>query len=303
MTSSAAKKITDKQQTSRGLGKGLAALIGDYYVKDEDQGTVQVLSTHNLKPGHFQPRNSDEFTDEKLASLRQSIREHGVLQPILVRPHREGEHIYEIIAGERRWRAAQKENLNAIPVIIKHFSDEEALEVALVENLQRQDLIPMDESDSYQRLMDEFSYTQEKLAQAVSKSRSHIANMLRLQALPHEVKAFLNSGQLTIGHARALLTAKDPVALAKLIIQKQLNVRETERLVQRELKAKTVKISEKDEDLSKIEQDISSLIHLPVEIKVSKSNSGRFIVKFDNLKELDDLLTQLSHTALIHQKD
>jgi ParB family chromosome partitioning protein len=242
-----------KNTNSRGLGKGLSALLAEDYsegqaanVGSEVRGFTKPVG---VKPdelplgmvvsGKFQPRT--RFTDEQLNELAASIAKNGVMQPIVVRPHPTMEGKYEIIAGERRWRASQKAGLNSIPAIIRDIEDQAALELALIENVQRQDLTPVEEALGYQRLLDEFSYTQEELSSTVGKSRSHIANLLRLLALPQEIKAMLDEGSITMGHARAVLKAENPVELAQEIVRRGLNVRQAENLARGGLPAMSKK--------------------------------------------------------------
>ena len=207
-----------------GLGKGLSTLLGDD--NELSTETVMFLKTLSLLPSPFQPRKN--FANDSLADLAQSIEEKGILQPVLVRKKKDGN--YEIIAGERRWRAAKQAGLQEIPVIVKDFADKEALEVALIENILRENLNPLEEAEGYRRLMDEFKNTQEQLAKALGKSRSYIANSLRLLNLPAEVKEMLASGLLSAGHARSLITAANPKELAQKIINAGLTVRQTEKL-------------------------------------------------------------------------
>ncbi|MEQ1935302.1 MAG: ParB/RepB/Spo0J family partition protein, partial [Fimbriimonadaceae bacterium] len=235
-------------KAAKGLGRGLSALLSESYsdsVEEEREGQAaaasantnsaapsggsSMLPTDKLQPGRFQPRT--RFDEEALAELAASVTRNGLVQPILVRPI-DGNR-YEIIAGERRWRAAQIAKLDIVPVIIRTLSDQQSLELALVENVQRQDLNPLEESAGYQRLMDEFGYTQEELSDTVGKSRSHIANLLRLLVLPEEVKSLMEEGKITMGHARALLRVAKPVDIAREIARKGLNVRQTERLIRR----------------------------------------------------------------------
>lgn len=289
----------------RNLGRGLAALFGeekqDYAELDRVRSTRK-LPVGQLQPGRFQPRR--RFNEAELQSLVDSIREKGVLQPLLVR-RLEGEaERFEIIAGERRWRAAQLAKVHEVPVVVRELSDAEALEIALVENIQRQDLTPLEEAEGFQRLMDEFSHTQEVLARAVGKSRSHVANMLRLLHLPQGVKTLLDDGRLSAGHARALLNAADPVALAEDVVARDLSVRETERLVQSGKTPKSGKIrrtnaapaavpaSAKDADTRALERDLSLLLGLKVEINL-KGESGDIAIHFETLEQLDDVLHRL----------
>jgi ParB family chromosome partitioning protein len=248
-----------------------------------------------LKPGKFQPRR--QFEEEAIADLVESVREKGILQPILVRPY---EGSYEIIAGERRWRAAQRAQLHEVPVIIREFTDKEALEVALVENLQRQDLSPLEEADGYRRLVDEFSHTQEELAKAVGKSRSHVANMMRLLALPEPIKAMVEAKQISAGHARALLTAADPLALAREVVDKQLNVRQTEKLAAGEAKAKSASGGgrpaaggHKDADTAALERDLAELLGVRVTL-TPMGKGGELTIHYGSLEQLDDILSRLS---------
>lgn len=283
----------------KSLGRGLSALLG------EDEGGVTVLDTGRvsklvpiefLHPGRYQPRHF--MGEDKIEELSRSIREKGILQPLLVRRHPDEANAFEIIAGERRWRAAQVAQLHEVPVIIKELSDQEALEIGLVENLQRQDLSALEEADGYQRLMDEFSHTQEALAKAVGKSRSHVANMLRLLGLPQAVKDFLNEGRLSAGHARALLNAEDPAALAKKVVSAGLNVRQTERLAADKgpKTHKTGKVSEKDADILALEKDMTNLLGLKVEIH-HKGGGGVLSIRYGTLDQLDGILHRLSHGA------
>lgn len=287
----------------RGLGRGLSALLGDPVDLDnpapaEEAGSrasgVRVLPVEYLCPGKYQPRM--DFHEDELNDLVESIREKGILQPILVREI--GTNRYEIIAGERRWRAAQRASLHEVPALVREFSDKEAAEVALIENLQRQDLSPLEEAEGYRRLMDEFANTQEDLARAVGKSRSHVANMMRLLALPAPVKDMLGKGDLTMGHARALLTAEDPVTLAKQVVTKGLNVRQTEKLVQAPAKAVRPKAPEpeKDADTHALERDLSNLLGLKVVLQF-KGRGGELVIHYDSLEQLDEILHRLSAGA------
>ncbi len=208
----------------RGLGRGLSALLGEE-PQAREAGARQV-PVERLHPGRFQPRR--RFDEEALDALAQSIAAQGVLQPLLVRPHPDRAGEFEILAGERRWRAAQRAKLHELPVLVRDVSDRDALEFALVENVQREDLNVLEEADGYHRLMSDFGYTQEELAQRVGKSRSHVANILRLIGLPDEVKAMVSDGRISPGHARALLMAKDPVALAREVVRYGMSVRQVE---------------------------------------------------------------------------
>ncbi|MBV9881432.1 MAG: ParB/RepB/Spo0J family partition protein, partial [Sphingomonadaceae bacterium] len=214
-----------------GLGRGLSSLLGEVAQEasvapgEGTRGAVQMIPVASIEPHPGQPRRI--FQEESLVELAASIQTRGVIQPIVVRPHG---HRFQIVAGERRWRASQRARLHEIPAIVREFSDEETLEVALIENIQRQDLNAIEEAQAYRRLLDEYGHTQEELGRLVHKSRSHVANLLRLLDLPTKVQNLVGGGQLSMGHARALITAPDPVALAEEVIRRGLSVRETEKL-------------------------------------------------------------------------
>jgi ParB family chromosome partitioning protein len=289
----------------RGLGRGLSALFADEQeaassapvaIEPLRTGPVRTLPVEQLHPGKFQPRR--QFDPEEMKPLIESVREKGVLQPLLVR-RTEGD-AYEIIAGERRWRAAQAAKLHEVPVVVREIDDREALELALVENIQRQDLTPLEEADGYKRLIDEFGHTQEALAQAVGKSRSHIANMLRLLGLPDEVKSLLDSRALSAGHARALIGASNPTALAKEIVDKGLSVRDTEALAN-EAKGKSKSrapssgaASAKDADTRALEHDLSQMLGLKVTLDVH-GQGGTISIHYRTLEQLDDVLRRLKN--------
>ena len=292
------KKSEDKK---RKLGKGLSALLGD---DEKDYGepdrakltkTVPIEFVHS---GKFQPRRM--FDEAEIEGLAESVRKQGILQPILVRRHPDNPMAYEIIAGERRWRAAQKAELHEISIIIKDLSDGEALEIALTENLQRQDLNPLEEAEGYQRLTDEFSNTQEDLAKTVGKSRSHVANMLRLLGLPDSVKELVDQGALSAGHARALVGAEKSEALAKQVVEKGLNVRQTEALARvgskrtRPKKEKSEE-TEKDSDTLALEREMTALLGLTVSIAYHGDKGGRLVIHYQSLEQLEDILGLLSH--------
>ena len=290
---------------SRGLGRGLNALFEDdegVYPQVDMEGqtppgrTRIMAGIDQLEPGTAQPRHM--FDSESIEELAESIKAHGLLQPILARKDKHREDMYEIIAGERRWRAAQKAGLHEVPVSVLDISDVEALEIALVENLQRQDLNPVDEAMGYQKLLEEYGHTQEALAGSLGKSRSHIANMVRLLSLPDVVLGFLERGDLTTGHARALITAKDPEGLARIVVQKKLNVRETERMaagshtdapVQGTKTQKT-----KDVDTLALEADLSDKLGMKVSISTRNGKSGKLGIKFSSLDQLDALIAKLT---------
>jgi len=276
------------------LGRGLAALLGDqaedYQALDKVRSTKQV-SIEYLKPGRYQPRRL--MDDGPIAELAASIKDKGIIQPIVVRRHPDDAAHFEIIAGERRWRAAQVAQLHEVPILVREFTDQEALEVALVENLQRQDLSPLEEAEAYQRLMDEFGHTQEELSQGIGKSRSHIANTIRLLGLPDEIKAMLDDGRLTAGHARAILVSDDAVGLARKVVAKNLNVRETERLAKSgPAKPAPSKSSTKDADTLALERDLTNLMGVRVTIS-TKGQGGTLALTYKTLDQLDEILGRL----------
>lgn len=289
----------------RGLGRGLNALFDDEETPsfaapvaavnaDDPSSPRKNLSVALLRPGKFQPRRN--FDDATLKELADSLTAHGVLQPLLVRPVGGGQ--YEIICGERRWRAAQKAQLHDVPVIIREMDDEQAMQVALIENLQREDLNPLDEAEGYQRLMEEFAHTQEKLASAVGKSRSHVANMVRLLSLPNSVRGMIRSGALTTGHARALITAKDPEALAQDVVTLGLSVRETERLAQiaeaKNGKARKTRPA-KDVDTLGLEREMLQRLGMKVTIDLKPDGkAGALKIDFRDFDQLDTLIQKLS---------
>ncbi|MBK1671051.1 chromosome partitioning protein ParB [Rhodovibrio sodomensis] len=294
----------------KNLGRGLAALLGDEEDDEQDYASLdkvrasRTVPIEQLQANRFQPRRM--FDEEALQALSESIKAQGLLQPILVRRREDDPNSYEIIAGERRWRAAQQAQLHEVPVVVRDMADREALEIAIVENVQRRDLTPLEESEGYQRLMDEFQHTQEDLARVVGKSRSHIANMLRLLHLPDSVKQLVQSGEISAGHARALLNAEDSAALAKDVAKKGLSVRETERLAQQVKQAakgqagkgqggqKTQpKAAQKDPDTRQLEDDLSSLLGLRVNIEF-EGQGGTLTVHYKTLDQLDDVLNRLN---------
>lgn len=275
-----------------GLGRGLSALMGD-----DDGGFATItgdrrpsrLPVEHLVPGRFQPRK--RFDPELEQELISSIKEKGILQPILVRPT-ESMDVYEIVAGERRWRAAQAAGVHQAPVIVRDLSDSEALQVAIVENVQRSDLSPVEEGRGYQRLIEEFGHTQNQVSSLVGKSRSHVANLIRLLILPEAVLAMMNEGKLTMGHARALIGAEDPAALARSIVGRGLNVRQAESLAQ-EAKGKKPSGtasggSHKDADTLALEQNISEATGLRVTI-THKGEAGDIKIAYKSLEQLDDI--------------
>ncbi len=290
-------------KSRKSLGRGLDALFGD--AAEESGGSVDgtsrtpgkgllQLPIGQLFPSPLQPRR--KFDDSQLEELATSIRDKGVLQPLLVRMVGTG---YEIIAGERRWRAAQRAQVHQVPALIKDLDDTEVLEVALVENLQRADLTPLEEAEGYQRLLDEFGHTQEILADLLGKSRTHITNMIRLLALPDPIKAMLDDGQLSIGHARALLGVKDAVALARKIVAKGMSVRQVEALVKQHGKASrprkkaSTKAQAKDADTRALEARLEEALGLKVGITFDGAG-GTLSLTYTDLEQLDDLIARLT---------
>lgn len=273
-----------------GLGKGLQALIPSY---NEEQGkkTLRNVLLTDIKPNPKQPRQ--EIDQQKLKELAESIKEHGVVQPIVVRELNDGS--YQLIAGERRWRACQLLNLETIPAVVTDYSDEKAAEVALIENLQRENLNPLEESIAYQSLINEFNLTQEDVAKRVGKSRTYITNMLRLLALPDEVLAMLSQGQLSTGHARAILSINDDakkIETAKLIIKKGLSVRETEKLVKKlnEKQDKPKRVKKVPPELEDIKDKLQSVFGTKVSIKTTKRGKGKLEIEFYNHDDLDRIM-------------
>jgi ParB family transcriptional regulator, chromosome partitioning protein len=275
----------------RPLGRGLAALFGEaeggVFARPEAQRRIPI---ELIRPGAFQPRR--RFAEAELDALAQSIREKGVLQPLLVRPLTGEEADFELVAGERRWRAAQRVGLHEVPVIIRPMADSEALEIALVENLQREDLSPLEEAEAYSRLMDEFGRTQASLAEALGKSRSHVANTVRLLSLPAPVRRRLDEGELTAGHARALLAVADPAALAEEVVRRGLNVRATERLVQRRIAALPPRWRPRDADAVALERELSTVLGLRVTLE-PKKRGGALTLHYATLDQLDQVLRLL----------
>uniref|UniRef100_UPI0035B224BF ParB/RepB/Spo0J family partition protein n=1 Tax=Paenirhodobacter enshiensis TaxID=1105367 RepID=UPI0035B224BF len=289
--------MSDKKPERRGLGRGLSALMADTLLTpppDQPRRAETMISIEMISANPDQPRRT--FDPDALAELADSIREKGVIQPLIVRPHPKKEGHYEIVAGERRWRASQMAQLHELPVIVRPLSDTEVLEVAIIENIQRADLNPLEEALSYQQLMDRFGHTQEKLAEALSKSRSHIANQLRLLQLPEEVRDFVRSGKLSAGHARAMITASDPVRIARDTVTRGLSVREVERLVQKEKnpvsappRTRSAKPTDKDADTIALENDLSAALGMKVSIAMKADRSGELTIQFKDLETLDRL--------------
>jgi ParB family chromosome partitioning protein len=278
-------------RTRRPLGRGLAALFGEVEGgRAAASETTRQVPIELIRPGPFQPRR--HFAEAELDALAQSIREKGILQPLLVRPLTAEEAAFELVAGERRWRAAQRVGLHEVPVIVRSFGDSEALEIALVENLQREDLSPLEEAEAYSRLLSEFGRTQASLAEAVGKSRSHVANTLRLLSLPMPVRRHLEEGALSAGHARALLSAPDPASLAAEIIRRGLNVRATERLVQRRNTRPAPPRRLRDPDTLALERELGAALGLRVTLTPQK-RGGSLTLHYASLEQLDRVLKLL----------
>jgi ParB family chromosome partitioning protein len=279
--------------TSPRLGRGLAALMGDVPASDPGTVIVQAISIDALEPGPFQPRTS--IAPEALAELVESIKTRGILQPLLARRHPSARDRYQIIAGERRWRAAQQAGLHEVPVLLRELGDSDAMAAALVENLQRQDLNAIEEADGYKRLIEEFGLTQEQLGAAVGKSRSHIANSLRLLNLPASVRGDVQAGKLSAGHARALLSHADPEAAARMVIEKGLNVRQTEALMTNRPAAaeKQAAPGEKDPETAALERDLSEKLGLKVNIAFD-GRGGSVRISYRSLDQLDNVIALLS---------
>jgi ParB family chromosome partitioning protein len=282
-----------EESRPRGLGRGLSALIGEENVPTRGEAAAKptrTLPVAFLKPGQFQPRKY--FADDALADLAASIREKGVLTPILVR--RLGPESFEIVAGERRWRAAQMAKLHDVPVVVRDLSDAEALEIAIIENVQRADLNAIEEAEAYNELMTRFTRTQDQVAQEVGKSRSHVANTLRLLKLPESVKAMLRDGRLTAGHARTLLGAADPEAMAKEILAGGLNVRQAEKRAAPKKKGGGQK--NHDPNILSLEQSVSSRLGLKVHITHKGDKGGDVRISYSSLEQLDEITRRLSRS-------
>jgi ParB family chromosome partitioning protein len=264
-------------QKSR-LGRGLASLIGDAPVTQPrmpPEGEQRMVPIELVRAGKLNPRKT--FKEDELAELADSIREKGLVQPILVRPEPGSSGSYEIVAGERRWRASQRAGLHTIPVIVRELADQEVLELAIIENVQRADLNAIEEAAGYQELIERYAYTQERLAEVIGKSRSHLANTLRLLKLPMTVQSMVEDGKLTAGHARALVGRDDAEAIAKKIVESQLNVRDVEALVQQagtESVQTTRRVRDKDADTKAFEKELADMLGLKVEIRRGSGESG-----------------------------
>ncbi len=294
--------MSEKRLERRGLGRGLSALMADVApavetpVLGNPRKSEQSIAIDRITPNPDQPRRS--FSEDALTDLANSIREKGIIQPLILRVNPRDPQGFEIVAGERRWRAAQRAQLHEVPAIVRDFDDTEVLEVAIIENIQRADLNAVEEASGYRQLMDRFGHTQEKLAEALGKSRSHIANTLRLLSLPDEVLAMLRDGHISAGHARAILTSPDPVALAREVVRKGLSVRQTEKAAKRRPAAARRRVDAKpakDADTRLLEQDMSAALGMKVAISHGPGgDSGTVTIRYETLEELDEICRRLS---------
>lgn len=293
----------ERKPERKGLGRGLSALMADVNLSAEAQGSERFsaadmrLPIESIQPNPDQPRR--DFDGSALEELAESIRTKGIIQPLVVRPIKDGQK-YEIVAGERRWRAAQMAQLHDVPVVVRNFTDEEVIEIAIIENIQRQDLSAIEEAMAFRQLMDRFGHTQEKLAEALSKSRSHIANTMRLLVLPEAVQTMIRVGTISAGHARALIGAGDPVALAVKVANQGLSVRETEKLAKsvggmKANRRSAGRSDEKDADTRALEGDISANLGMKVVIDhLPTGDGGTVRIHYRTLEQLDMLCQVLS---------
>ncbi len=279
--------MTDRKDR-RGLGRGLSALMADIQPAETPPRPDLTLPVERLHPNPDQPRR--HFATEALEELAASIRAKGVIQPLIVRPLADRPGHYQIIAGERRWRASQMAQLHELPALVRDLDDTEVLEIAIIENIQRADLNALEEAEGFRQLMDRFGHTQERLAAALGKSRSHIANLLRLLQLPPDVQDHLRQGRLTAGHARTLVTAENPSALARQILDRGLSVRAAEALARGSAAPRPRKTpTEKDADTRVLEQDLSANLKMPVVIDHHPGGEGRVTIRYSTIEQLDAL--------------
>jgi ParB family chromosome partitioning protein len=293
------KTVSDEQPniTKSRLGRGLASLIGDApkdIASDLDDNPVNIgtLPIEQIQANKQNPRSI--FSEDELVDLANSIKEKGILQPIIVR-QRDNNESYEVIAGERRWRAAQIAQLDNVPVIIKNLTDEDALEIAIIENVQRSNLNPIDEASGYKRLLDIYNYTQDDLSRVIGKSRSYVANILRLSNLPIKVQELLSSGKLTIGHARALISSNNPEKFASIVIARGLSVRQTEDLIKSTSSPsfkKTAKML-KDPNIKNLEELITDSLGLKVEIQTKDNVAGKVLIDYLDNDQLENIKKRL----------
>ena len=273
----------------KGLGRGLSSLIGDNEVKENRT----LISISSIIRNKYQPRKV--FEKESLEELTNSIKERGIIQPIIVRKSENIIDKFEIIAGERRWQAAQKAGLHKVPALVIEADNLKSLEFAIVENVQRQDLNAIEEARGYQRLVDEFNYNQEKLSQFIGKSRSYIANSLRLLSLPDDVLSMVEQGNLTAGHARSLIGLQNPYEIAKKILQKKLSVRQSEVLV-RQIRSKKFKlVSKKDPNIIELQKSLEEKTGLNVSVNNKKNNTGTISFEYQNLDQLDKIINVIKN--------
>ena len=271
-----------ENRLKKGLGRGLSSLLGDNSKKIE----TNKVSINDLTRNKLQPRKN--FSKESLEELSNSIKEQGIIQPIVVRPDKTTDGKYEIIAGERRWLAAQKADLYEVPVVILNVDDLKSLEVAIVENVQRQDLSPIEEARGYKRLINDFSYNQDKLSKFIGKSRSYIANSLRLLSLPNEILSMVEQGNLTSGHARSLIGLMNAKSLAKQIVNRKLSVRQSEQLVKKFRDKKNIKlVPKKDINILELEKTLEEKTGLKVSIINKKNNMGKIYFEYKDLEQLE----------------
>lgn len=301
MAKSSGRTASDRKSERKTLGRGLSALLGEI---DDDApaedtpaagaGTSEI-AIELIHPNPRQPRR--RFPEEELEELAASLRERGLIQPIVLRPHPDRPEEYQIVAGERRWRAAQRAQLHALPAVVREIDDRAMMEIAIVENVQRQDLDPLEEAEGYLQLIDSFGYTQEALSKVIGKSRSHLANTLRLMTLPEDVRILLAERKLTAGHARALLSAPAPVTLAVRVVTEGLSVRQTEALaragVSTKRKGRAKGAPEKDADTRMLEGDLSAAIGMRVSLADHGDGAGEIRIRYRTLEELDRLCEKL----------
>ena len=274
----------------KGLGRGLSSLLGET-IENVKTNKVPI---HNITRNKFQPRKY--FSKENLEELTNSIKEQGVIQPIVVRPEKSSKNKYEIIAGERRWLASQRAGLHEIPVVILEVDDVKSLEFAIIENVQRQDLNPIEEARGYQKLVDDYNYDHEKLAKFIGKSRSYIANLLRLLSLSEDILLMVEKGNLSSGHARSLIGLSNPLSVAKIIIQKKLSVRQAETLT-RTFKNKNIKLlHKKDSNILELQRTLEEKTGLVVLINNKKNNSGKISFEYKDLQQLDAIIKVIKST-------
>ena len=273
-----------ENRLKKGLGRGLSSLLGD----SSRKFSTNKVSIKDINGNKLQPRKY--FDKGSLEELTNSIKQQGVIQPIVVRPDKSSEGKYEIVAGERRWLASQNAGLHEVPVIVLDIDDVKSLEFAIVENVQRQDLNPIEEARGYQRLIDDFSYNQEKLSQFIGKSRSYIANSLRLLSLPEEVLSMVEQGNLSAGHARSLIGLNNSADIAKKIIQKKLSVRQSEILVRQYRNKKFKLVSKKDPNILDLQKALEEKVGLIVSINNKKDNSGTISFEYQDLDQLNRLI-------------